>query len=82
MSSEPNFFRSGCTIAVFHSSVKMSCVNEILIILVVVCTILGVISLSTDVGIASSLHDLVAIVLCRAVRGEKLKILFYLVLVV
>ena len=61
MSSEPNFFRSGCTIAVFHSSAKIPCVNEMLIILVIICSILGVICFSTDVGIASSLHDLVAI---------------------
>ena len=39
----------------------MPCVNEIVIILVIVCTILGVICLSTDVGIASSSYDFVAI---------------------
>ena len=61
MSSEPNFFRSGCTIAVFHSSAKIPCVNEMLIILVIICNILGVIYFNTEVRIASNLHDLVAI---------------------
>ena len=55
ISSNTDFFRSGVTIAVFHSSLKSPLVSERLTICVIVCKHAGRIPLKSVVGMMSSL---------------------------